>query len=144
MSSTHGFLLEALAVTVRSMTIGEQFGRNLKQWREARGLSQPQLAERVSLSANYIRVLESKAHREPSLDAAVRIARELGVSVDTLAGVKSPSWDIEELLKDPLVSFAAMNQGKLSERQKRAMIDFALAHITEADLEPIEEDYGIR
>jgi transcriptional regulator with XRE-family HTH domain len=59
-------------------------GRNLKRLREARGLSQPQLADASGVSVGFIRSLEQGHRREPTVGYALALARALGVTVDDL------------------------------------------------------------
>ncbi len=59
------------------------FARRLREEREWVGLSVTELAERCG----YVRPVVARyeaAQRMPGLDAAVRLARALGVTVDTL------------------------------------------------------------
>jgi DNA-binding XRE family transcriptional regulator len=55
----------------------------IRVWREHRGLTQQQLADKAGLSKPYVSQIESKA-RVPSLDAMKRIATALGTDVDAL------------------------------------------------------------
>jgi transcriptional regulator with XRE-family HTH domain len=60
------------------MRIGWKFfGSELKRWREAAGLTQQQLGERVFVSGAYIGQFET-AIRKPQVDIAERIDAELG------------------------------------------------------------------
>jgi transcriptional regulator with XRE-family HTH domain len=61
----------------------EQFAHNLRQRRQAAGLSQEQLADRTGLHPTEISRLE-RAAREPRLGTIVRLARGLGVGIESL------------------------------------------------------------
>src|SRR5215213_9184868 len=55
------------------------FGEQLRQYREARGLSQQELAERAALTANGIGALERGERRRPYPDTVRRLAEALGL-----------------------------------------------------------------
>lgn len=61
------------------------FGNNIKSSREARGLTQEDLAERLGVSVNSISRYEC-GRMLPRLDTAVLLAHELCVSLDLLIG----------------------------------------------------------
>jgi transcriptional regulator with XRE-family HTH domain len=61
------------------------FGRALAQLRKARGLTQPQLAERVGVSLPMLIYYERRA-KNPSAAFVRRAAEVLAVSVDELLG----------------------------------------------------------
>jgi transcriptional regulator with XRE-family HTH domain len=61
----------------------EQFARNLRQRREAAGLSQQQLANRTGLHPTEISRLE-RAVREPRLGTMLRLAKGLDIGIETL------------------------------------------------------------
>ncbi len=59
------------------------FSENLRYWRNARGLSQRQIAKQLGMEHNNYGVYETGKH-EPSLRTLVRISNALSVSVDVL------------------------------------------------------------
>ena len=65
------------------MTPEEQFARNLRQRRQAAGLSQEQLADKTGLHPTEISRLE-RAAREPRLGTMLRLARGLDISIEKL------------------------------------------------------------
>jgi transcriptional regulator with XRE-family HTH domain len=75
----------------------------LRQLREARGLSQGDLVERLKIGVNQIYKYESGAI-EPTSEALVRLAKELDVTTDYLLGLvdepnahyQSPDLTVEE------------------------------------------------
>ena len=58
-------------------------GRRVKEFRMRQHLSQAELAERIDLSVSYISYVEN-AKKQASLEVLVRIANELGTTVDEL------------------------------------------------------------
>jgi transcriptional regulator with XRE-family HTH domain len=68
----------------------QTFGARLRQLRELAGLSQNALARRAKVPQSVIWALEAGQQKSVSLEAAVRIADVLGVSLDFLAGRSTP------------------------------------------------------
>ena len=62
-----------------------KIGKNMKEVRIMRGLTQENLGEKVHLSTNYIGLIERNVDT-PSLSAIIDIANELGVILDYLVG----------------------------------------------------------
>jgi HTH-type transcriptional regulator/antitoxin HipB len=60
-------------------------GQKIRAAREARGWTQAELAGRAHVAQAYLSYLEQD-QREPSLSIAARIARELDLGLDELAG----------------------------------------------------------
>jgi transcriptional regulator with XRE-family HTH domain len=60
-------------------------GRNVRQLRQARGLTQEQLAVDSRIDLTYVGGIE-RGKRNPSLDVMVRISEALGVSLVELLG----------------------------------------------------------
>lgn len=71
---------QRLAATQGIPTLGQK----IRSAREARGLTQADLATRAHVAQAYLSYLEQD-QREPSLSIAARIARELEISLDELA-----------------------------------------------------------
>jgi HTH-type transcriptional regulator/antitoxin HipB len=63
---------------------GATLGQTIRAAREARGLTQADLAARAHVAQAYLSYLEQD-QREPSLSIAARIARELEIKLDDLA-----------------------------------------------------------
>ena len=63
---------------------GTTLGQTIRAAREARGLTQADLAARAHVAQAYLSYLEQD-QREPSLSIAARIARELEIPLDELA-----------------------------------------------------------
>jgi transcriptional regulator with XRE-family HTH domain len=61
----------------------------VKRLRDARGLTQTQLAERAGLTQGYVAKIESAAYApDPALSVVLRLARALGVSIGELVAEK--------------------------------------------------------
>ena len=69
------------------MILGEKtfinFGARIEAARKNKGLTQEELAEIVGVSQSMINHIE-KGRKKPSLDIAVALADEFGVTVDSL------------------------------------------------------------
>jgi putative transcriptional regulator len=59
--------------------------RTLRQLRQARGLTQAQLAQRAGVSQGLISLIEAGRRTDFTLRVAVRVAKVLGVPVERLA-----------------------------------------------------------
>ena len=81
-------------------------GRAIRFCRQQKGLTQPQLAERATLSASYLSVLET-GKRDPSLSSLQRIARGLGVPLSVLLFVAADPSDVETLTPEMHEKLAA-------------------------------------
>lgn len=58
----------------------------LKQIREAKGLSQLDLAKRAKVSQGYLSDLEARQKKNPGIETVRKIAKALGVPVTELLG----------------------------------------------------------
>ncbi len=61
-----------------------RLGRMLKTLREAKGLTQVELAKKARIGQGYLAQLEGGVKKNPSLATLKRIAKGLGVSVEEL------------------------------------------------------------
>ena len=72
------------------MIFGEEtiriFGERIEAARKKKGLTQEELAERVSVSQSMINHIEN-GNKKPSLETAVALANELGVTLDSLISI---------------------------------------------------------
>lgn len=59
------------------------FGLRLRRWREAKALTQEQLAEKADLDQTYISGIE-RGVRNPGIKNVVRLAKALGISTAKL------------------------------------------------------------
>ena len=64
----------------------KRVGRMIKQLREAKGMSQKALAERVKVTDAYIAMIETGKRKNPSLPVLRRLAKVLGVDLAELLG----------------------------------------------------------
>mgnify|MGYP004513844847 CR=1 FL=1 len=68
---------------MRNVTIYDTISNNIKKYRKLRGITQAELAERVDLSHEFIRRIESnKGKKNFSIDTIYRISVALDVDVD--------------------------------------------------------------
>ena len=80
----------------------------LKALREARGLTQLQVADRIGISKAMISAYET-ASKAPSVDVLIRLSRLYGVSIDHLVCVNSPkSLDVSGLDDDTIAHLSAL------------------------------------
>jgi transcriptional regulator with XRE-family HTH domain len=77
--------------------VSMRFGERLKRERQKRGYSARQLARLAGVPAATIVKVESGERAYPSLPAALKIARALGVTLDYLAG----AYEEEETEPEP-------------------------------------------
>lgn len=59
-------------------------GKNIKQYRQDKGLSQDKLSKLADLSLNTVVKIELDESPNPTIETVQRIAKALGVSVDDL------------------------------------------------------------
>lgn len=80
----------------------------LKTLREARGLTQLQVATRIGVSKAMISAYET-ASKAPSIDVLIRLSNLYGVSIDYLVCVNSPkSLDVSGLDDDSIAHLSAL------------------------------------
>jgi transcriptional regulator with XRE-family HTH domain len=72
------------------MDLPQVLGRNVREYRKQRGLSQEQLALDTDMKRSYVSDLE-RGTRNPSLRAIARLAEALGVEPATLLALGSAS-----------------------------------------------------
>lgn len=77
----------------------QTFGQTLRELRRSKGISQRELAEKVSVDFSYISKLENDRLPPPAADTIVRICLALGVPADELLALagKVPN-DIKETI----------------------------------------------
>jgi transcriptional regulator with XRE-family HTH domain len=80
------------------MKNGKAFGKRVALMRERRRLSTQELADKTGISYQSLWRIERGQHKDPGLFTAARIARELGVSLDYLAGLYEGDDKDNELL----------------------------------------------
>ena len=62
----------------------QSLSKNLKRFREEKGLSQDRLAKLANIANNTIIKIEQGGNINPRLDTLKKIAKALGISVDDL------------------------------------------------------------
>ena len=78
-------------------TVKEILAQNLKKHRKRLGITQPELAERASLSTNYLGMIEV-GRNFPTADVLERLAAALGIKPNELFSVAdSPEIAMEQL-----------------------------------------------
>ena len=78
------------------------FGKRLKYLREQKGLTQSQLAERLSVSRTMMNWYET-GRRYPSLDMLIKLANSFHVSTDYLFGInKEKKLNIDGLSENQI------------------------------------------
>lgn len=65
-----------------------QFGAKIKQTRTERGMTQAELAVAAEVGPNYVPRIE-RGEMTPSVDAAFRLSRALGLTLDDLCSPKA-------------------------------------------------------
>jgi len=80
----------------------------LRALREARGLTQLQVANRIGISKAMISAYET-ASKAPSIEVLIRLSRLFGVSVDYLVCVDAPKMiDVSGLDEEAVALIAAL------------------------------------
>lgn len=93
----------------------------IKKRRGKLGMTQTQLAKAAQLTPAAISQFESGA-RKPAFDTLSSLADALKVTTDYLLGKKEQGYD--DLLADPKVSVMFRGIMKLSEEDKKTMLEF--------------------
>lgn len=88
----------------------DYLGSRIKQERQAKGLTQEQLAERADISLNFMSLIENG--KNMSVQTLVAISNALGVSVDYLLG------DIIDLQNDQIMRQIVRSLEPLSDAEK--------------------------
>lgn len=104
---------------VKGKTFSEAFGERLRGLREARGLTQEQLATAVKMNATRLSDYES-GKIVPRVEKAIALAEELDVSLDELVGRKAP--EVTDDVRDPKLRAAVR---ALEQTGSRRLIDAA-------------------
>ena len=72
-------------------------GKQIKILRQARGMSQEQLAEKISMNAKYLSGIE-RGKANPTLDTLIRLAGALGVGVPELFNYELEPKELAQLV----------------------------------------------
>jgi transcriptional regulator with XRE-family HTH domain len=107
-------------------------GEMIKQRREQIGLSQPDAAEKASLSHGYLSRLERGLVPNPKLYDLIALSKALGIPLGELVLVLDPSGQdalLEDVLNDPelTVLFSQIGRGlkskSLTDRERRLILN---------------------
>jgi transcriptional regulator with XRE-family HTH domain len=107
------------------------FGKNLKDIRVEKNVSQEDLAKRISVHANHISRYERDLS-SPSIDVVQRIADALEVSIDALVYGKANNTEAGLNDRDLIALFKKVQN--LSAKQKQTVKDVLEAFVLTADL----------
>jgi len=99
----------------------EIFARNLKKYREARGLNQSNVAGLLSISPRVYNRWE-RGIALPRLDTIVKLADIFHVTIDELAGRKEPLDDGSPRLRNPKLHQLYNEIDKLSMEDQQALV----------------------
>lgn len=118
-------------LTVRKLNQQEDFsldyssiGKNIRQCRQERRLSQEQLAERVNVSANYIGMIE-RGEKIPSLETFLALTNALETSADRLL------WEVLKVGYQEKSSQLSQKLATLSPKDRQrilAVVDTLIAY----------------
>ena len=104
----------------------KSMGENIKTYRQKKGYTQEELAERVNLSVQHISVIE-RGIKAPRLETFLNIANELDVDADyLLADLLNVS---EQLTSNELYDMMA----EVSKKEKRRILEVVKVLIEMAD-----------
>ena len=77
------------------MNVREILAKNLKENRQRLGITQAELAERASISTNFIAMIELK-HKFPAPETLDRLATALGVQIFELFSIPASTENVME------------------------------------------------
>ena len=99
----------------------EEFSKNLKTFRNARGLNQNQVAALLSVSPRVYNRWE-RGSAVPRLDTLVRLADIFNVTLDELSGRKEPQEHDEIKVRNPKLHSLYRELDKLSHEDQKALV----------------------
>lgn len=99
-------------------------GRQISTWRQTRGLTQNQLAEKASISRSYLAGVETGRYN-PSVDTLQGLAAALNIPISSLLETdqKEQTPAIHESLSDPVTAELLKMVREASEEERRDMLD---------------------
>jgi transcriptional regulator with XRE-family HTH domain len=104
-----------------SRDLGVLFRKRLALLREAQGITQPKLAERIGAGPQYISHLETGRIKTPPWDKLRKLAAELNVSVSDFFFVEGLDDNLE-VLRTKIHKLAETDDVKLLRRYYRLML----------------------
>lgn len=92
----------------------DSIGKNIRKFRISKGLRQEDIAERASLSTNYVGMIE-RGEKTPSLETFINIVNAIGVSSDmVLSDVLINGYIIKDsLLSEKLAKLSIEDRNKI-------------------------------
>jgi transcriptional regulator with XRE-family HTH domain len=111
------------AVVPQATSLAAALSANLRAARLRLGLSQRQLAQRMSVPRTYVSKTENLM-ATPTLGNLERLAHALQTTIPALlsGGERSREQEVAELLSDPFVAELLPHLPRLSEAQRRAIV----------------------
>ena len=102
------------AFGMRSLVLGQRdrsgYEAVREHWRQVRGMTQPELAEKAEIEQSYLSKLEN-GHSQPSEGVRDRLAEALGIDVDTLMRDPSSNGHLRRRLAIGLSGIALLIAG---------------------------------
>lgn len=93
-----------MSLAIYCEPVGEGFSARLKALREARGMTQRELAARAGLDPGHIGLMETRPGHDPRSKTRARLAAALGVDPSELDGTPTErNWQAE-FMSDPKYS----------------------------------------
>lgn len=98
-----------------------EIGKRIKEYRVQSGLTQKQLGEEIGVSNARVSNWENGENR-PDADTLMAICKVLGVTADTLLGIKKESATIDELSENERRLISVYRSLNTAQREK--FLDF--------------------
>jgi transcriptional regulator with XRE-family HTH domain len=120
-------LIALIYITFYAMS----FGKNLKDARVAKNISQEDLAKKIGVHANHISRYERDLSN-PSIEVVQKIAATLDISIDELVYGKENNAELAVSDRELISLFKSVQL--LTSRQKETVKDLLSAFVLKADL----------
>ena len=102
-----------------------EIGERVKKLRALRGLSQNQLAKRVGIKQASLSRLEGGVSQTLRADNALKLARELGTTVDYILSDRQKPSIVDLVGHDPAVDVLVELYADCDEKAREELLDFA-------------------
>ena len=99
-----------------------EIGKNIKEYRELRGLKQKELSNLLNIPASTLANYEI-GRREPSIDTLKRISKALDVHIINLLGLEKKHKSIAKLTVDTKVDMTELETAKAKLDQIKVLIN---------------------
>ena len=121
-------------------------GKEIARIRKLRGLTQKELATRVSIKANFLSEIESEK-KTASLDTIIRLAANLRCSLDELVGnemseaaaLTETERAVQNCREDALIRKSVIMMGDLPENKKFKIFTYVQDQMTLSKMREPEE-----